>query len=114
AARRLARLLRRPMWLAGAAALVASAVLQAGALAAGRLSVVQPLLAAELLFTLVAGSVVFGHRPGGRTWLSFLALAAGLALFLAAAAPTAGGATAQAGRWAPAGACAAVAVAALA
>ncbi|WP_232839234.1 DMT family transporter [Streptomyces triticisoli] len=94
---------RRRFWLAGAAMLAGSSVLQAAALAVGSLSLVQPLLATELLFTLVLGSVVFHRRPARTTWLSFLALAAGLALFLGAAAPSAGRARADAERWIPVG-----------
>ncbi|MFJ2270000.1 DMT family transporter [Streptomyces sp. NPDC087228] len=97
--RGLARLARRPFWLAGATALGLSAALQAGALAFGSLSVVQPLMVSELLFTLLLGTVVFHHRPGGGTWLSFLMLASGLALFLAAAGPAAGEETGKAGTW---------------
>ncbi|MGY0064602.1 DMT family transporter [Streptomyces sp. LZ34] len=107
---RLARLLRRPFWLAGGAAMVVSAVAQVGALAVGRLSVVQPLLVTELLFTLVVGSLVFRHRPDGRTWLAFVTLAAGLALFLVAADPSHGQSTAKNGRWLPVGLLAALAV----
>lgn len=103
ALRHLLRLLRRPYWLAGGAAMVVSAVAQVGALAVGRLSVVQPLLVSELLFTLVVGSLVFRRRPGGRTWLAFVMLAAGLALFLVAADPSHGHATARNGLWLPAG-----------
>ncbi|WP_225825811.1 DMT family transporter [Streptomyces naphthomycinicus] len=99
AVRRLARLLRRPYWLAGTALLALSSLLQAGALAVGSLSLVQPLLAAELLFTLAVGSVVFRRRPDPRTWLAFLALAGGLALFLLAAAPSPGRTTARPGDW---------------
>ncbi|MET8953652.1 DMT family transporter [Streptomyces sp. NPDC004393] len=99
AARWLAQVLRRPHWLAGTGLLALSTVLQASALAVGSLSVVQPLLASELLFTLMVGSVVFHRRPDRRTWLAFAALAAGLALFLGAAAPSAGRTTAVAGRW---------------
>ncbi|MFF9324606.1 DMT family transporter [Streptomyces sp. NPDC014776] len=98
------RLLRRPYWLAGALLLLASTVLQAAALAGGSLSLVQPLLTAELLFTLAVGSVVFGHRPDRRTWLAFTALAAGLALFLGTAAPSGARTTASPGRWLLAGA----------
>lgn len=108
--RRLAELLRRPFWLAGAAALALSAILQAGALAVGSLAVVQPLLASELLFTLLLGSAVFHHRPGGGTWLAFLMLAGGLALFLAAVAPSAGEDIAKADRWLPVGVCVTAAV----
>ncbi|MEW5352563.1 DMT family transporter [Streptomyces sp. 16-176A] len=92
---------RRLSWLAGAGLLAGSAVAQAAALAVGSLSVVQPLLASELLFMLAIGGAVFHRRPGRTTWLSFLALAAGLALFLGAAAPSAGRATADASRWVP-------------
>ncbi|MEU6597725.1 DMT family transporter [Streptomyces flaveolus] len=97
--RRFAHLLRRPYWLAGAGLLGLSSLLQAGALAVGSLSLVQPLLAAELLFTLAVGSVVFRRRPEARTWLAFVALAGGLALFLLAAAPSPGRATARPGDW---------------
>ncbi|MEU4892804.1 DMT family transporter [Streptomyces sp. NPDC044780] len=107
---RLTRLLRRPYWLAGLAAMVVSAVAQVGALAVGRLSVVQPLLVSELLFTLVVGSLVFRHRPDGRTWLSFVTLAAGLALFLVAADPSHGQNTAQNGEWLPVGVAVAIVV----
>ncbi|MFF2655151.1 DMT family transporter [Streptomyces sp. NPDC058045] len=108
-----AQLLRHRYWLAGAAALVVSAGLQAGALAVGELSVVQPLLASELLFTLLLGSAFFRHRPDALTWLSFLMLAVGLALFMSAAAPSGGTGTADPVRWVPAGLCLLVAVAAL-
>ncbi|MEU5716357.1 DMT family transporter [Streptomyces sp. NPDC020403] len=107
---RWAGLLSRPFWIAGAAALVLSAAFQAGALAFGRLSVVQPLLASELLFTLIVGSVVFHRRPAGRTWLSFLALAAGLALFLLAVSPSGGEETGEATGWLPVAALLAVTV----
>ncbi|MEU0334330.1 DMT family transporter [Streptomyces sp. NPDC006193] len=99
AVRRFAHMLRRRSWLAGAALLALSSLLQAGALAVGSLSLVQPLLAAELLFTLAVGSAVFRRRPDGRTWLAFLALAGGLALFLLAAAPSSGRPTAPPGAW---------------
>lgn len=102
ALRWLGRVLRRPHWVAGAGLLAVSTVLQAAALGSGSLSLVQPLLAAELLFTLVVGSVVFHRRPDLRTWLAFAALAAGLAMFLTAAGPTAGRSTAFPGRWLPA------------
>lgn len=96
---RLMRLLRRPFWWAGAAALALSAIFQVVALDSGRLSVVQPLLATELLFTLLIGAVVFRHRAGRGTWVSFVMLAGGLALFLVAASPSHGGDTASNWRW---------------
>ncbi|MEU6478615.1 DMT family transporter [Streptomyces sp. NPDC047017] len=115
ALRWLARVLRRPYWLAGSGLLALSTVLQAAALAVGSLSLVQPLLASELLFTLAVGSVVFRRRPDRRTWLAFAALALGLSLFLGAASPSEGRSTAEPGLWLAAGAAvAAVVIAALA
>ncbi|MFI5972295.1 DMT family transporter [Streptomyces sp. NPDC051452] len=99
AVRRLGHLLRRPYWLAGTGLLALSSVLQGAALAVGSLSLVQPLLAAELLFTLAVGSVVFRRRPDRRTWLAFVALAVGLAVFLLAAAPSAGRPSAPPRSW---------------
>ncbi|MFF9408398.1 DMT family transporter [Streptomyces anandii] len=97
------RAARWVFWSGGAGLLACSAVLQAAALAVGGLSVVQPLLASELLFLPAIAGAVFHRRPDRTTWLSFLALAAGLALFLGAAAPTAGRTTADESRWIPAG-----------
>lgn len=114
AARRLSQLLRRRYWLAGLAAMVGAAGFQAGALAVGELSAVQPLLASELLFTLLLGSLVFRHRPDLVTWLSFLALAVGLGLFMTAAAPSGGTGTTDLTHWLPVVASLAVAVALLA
>ncbi|MCG8967662.1 MULTISPECIES: DMT family transporter [Streptomyces] len=95
----LLRLIRDPYWVGGAALLALTTVLQAAALAVGSLAVVQPLMATELLFTLVVGSMIFHRRPDRRTWLAFVALAVGLALFLGAASPSAGHDTATPGRW---------------
>ncbi|WP_395572258.1 DMT family transporter [Streptomyces sp. BK79] len=113
--RSLLRLVRDPYWLSGAALLAVTTVLQGAALAVGSLAVVQPLMASELLFTLVVGSMVFHRRPDPQTWLAFMALAGGLALFLGAATPSAGHDTASpGGRWAWAGAALFVVVTALA
>lgn len=99
AAARVVRPLAQPLWWAGAAAMALSAVCQVVALSTGQLAVVQPLLASELLFTLLIGAAVFRRRPGAGTWLAFAVLAAGLAVFLVAAAPSGGGERARAGSW---------------
>jgi drug/metabolite transporter (DMT)-like permease len=96
---RLIQPLRRPVWWGGALATVASAVFQVLALDSGRLSVVQPLLATELLFTLLLGALVFRRVPTLALWRAFVMLAAGLALFLVAASPTGGGGVASTSRW---------------
>lgn len=110
---RLLQPLRRPVWWGGAAATIASAVFQVLALDGGRLSVVQPLLATELLFALLLGALVFRHRPGFALWRAFAMLAAGLALFLAAAAPSGGSERASTERWLIVGCVLACAVAGL-
>ncbi|MHC3474850.1 DMT family transporter [Streptomyces sp. 7R007] len=110
AVRWLGHVLHRPYWLVGIGLLALSTGLQAVALDVGSLSVVQPLLAAELLFTLLVGSAVFHRRPDRRTWLAFAALAFGLALFLSSASPSTGQSTAQPGSWLPAAAAVAAAL----
>ncbi|MBM9506167.1 DMT family transporter [Actinacidiphila acididurans] len=100
---RLAGLLRRPYWWGGISAMGLSAVFQVIALDSGGLAVVQPLLASELLFTLLIGAAVFRHRPGAGTWWDFLMLAGGLALFLLAASPSQGGDRAGDWKWLGAG-----------
>ncbi|MEW2623841.1 DMT family transporter [Streptomyces sp. NPDC048106] len=101
--RGLRRLVRRRDWLAGVGLLMLSAVLQGWALGVGSLSLVQPLLATELLFTLIVGSLIFRRRPDRRTWTAFVALAAGLAVFLLSAAPVAGRTEATSRAWLMAG-----------
>ncbi len=99
AVRWLGRVLRNPYWVAGAGMLIVTTVLQAAALGVGSLALVQPLMATELMFTLVVGSVVFHRRPDRRTWLAFFSLATGLAVFLTSVAPAPGRSTASAGAW---------------
>jgi drug/metabolite transporter (DMT)-like permease len=94
-----AALLRQRVWVWGAALLLLSGVCQALALATGPLSVVQPVMSTELLFTLVVGSVVFRRRPDRRAWTAFAAMAAGLGGFLALAAPAGGRETAPVAHW---------------
>jgi drug/metabolite transporter (DMT)-like permease len=100
----LTHLLHRPVWMWGSAMLVLSGICQAGALAAGPLAVVQPVMATELLFTLVVGSVFFHRRPDTRAWWAFLAMVVGLAVFLILVHPTAGTTRVPVGRWLAVGA----------
>lgn len=88
--RLIVHLLRRPIWLFGALAMVASFLLQAVALGSGTLSSVEPVLALELPLTLIIGSVVFRHRLGARDWVSAAAMALGLGLFIGALSPSGG------------------------
>jgi drug/metabolite transporter (DMT)-like permease len=83
-------LARRPRWLAGTAADVLGFVAQAGALAVGRLVVVQPLLATSVVFALPLGAKLGGRRISGREVLAACTVTAGLAGFLVAADPGGG------------------------
>ena len=92
----LARLARRPAWLAGLAAVIAGFVLQAAALGLGRLVVIEPVLASGLLFALVLAARR-ERRPLSRAeWAAALAVVGGLAVFLAVGEPTGGQRTASA------------------
>jgi uncharacterized membrane protein len=101
--RRFIQPLTRLMWWCGALATLLSAAFQVIALDSGALSLVQPLLASELLFSLLLGAILFGQRPSGALWRSFVMLAFGLALFLVAASPSGGRDTAPGIRWLAAG-----------
>lgn len=80
-------MLRSPMWLGGIGALIAAFVLQAAALSIAGLSLVQPLLAVELPFTMI---LIAWLPPRGLKrvpWTAVLLLSAGLAVLLFALAP---------------------------
>jgi drug/metabolite transporter (DMT)-like permease len=86
----LLRLIRKPAWLAGLAAVIGGFVLQAAALGLGRLVVIEPVLATSLLFALAlaARRARRALRPG--EWAAALAVVAGLAVFLVAGQPAGG------------------------
>lgn len=100
----LGHLLHRPVWMWGSAMLLVSGICQAGALATGPLAVVQPVMATELLFTLVVGSVFFHRRPDTRAWRAFTVMVVGLAVFLVLVHPSAGTTRVAVGRWVAVGA----------
>jgi len=92
----LARLARRPAWLAGLAAVIAGFGLQAAALGLGRLVVIEPVLATSLLFALVLAARRARRRLRPGEWAAALAVVAGLAVFLTAGQPAGGQRTASA------------------
>ena len=100
-----AYLLHRPVWFLGIASMILGFVFQVAALRVGSLSLVQPLVATELV--LVFGMIALHDRSRVRTrdWLSALGMILGLGVFLALARPTAapGHDHASASRWALAG-----------
>ncbi|MFF8831100.1 DMT family transporter [Streptomyces sp. NPDC015131] len=95
----MAGLVHRRVWVWGAVLLAVSGILQALALATGPLSVVQPVMSTELMFTLVVGGVVFRRRPDVRTRWAFAAMAVGLGVFLALADPSGGRSTVPLADW---------------
>ena len=92
----LLRLIRRPAWLAGLAAVLAGFGLQAAALGLGRLVVIEPVLATSLLFALMLAARRARRRLRPGEWAAALAVVAGLAVFLTAGQPAGGQRTASA------------------
>jgi drug/metabolite transporter (DMT)-like permease len=100
-ARLMVRLARQPAWLLGIAAMIGGFVFQLTALRFGELALVQPILAAELLF--VFGSVAGSRRPKLRDWLAVAGMSAGIGVFLRLAAPSGGRLHAPGSSWLLAG-----------
>jgi drug/metabolite transporter (DMT)-like permease len=94
---------RQPLWLLGVAAAVGSFVLQALALHNGPMSVVQPLLITELVFTLVLRRVWIGQDVARAAWASVSVVCVTLAVFLAVGEPTGGHPVPAANQWLSAG-----------
>jgi drug/metabolite transporter (DMT)-like permease len=82
--------LRRGIWLLGFFFMVCAFLFQAFALHVGRLSVVQPMLTAELLFLVFILGTYFGYKIRAREWIGATAIAAGLSGFLVFAQPGGG------------------------
>jgi drug/metabolite transporter (DMT)-like permease len=92
----LLRLIRRPAWLAGLAAVIVGFVLQAAALGLGRLVVIEPVLATSLLFALALAARRDRRRLSRAEWAATLAVVAGLTVFLVVGQPAGGQRTAGA------------------
>src|SRR5437660_243237 len=102
-ARLLVRLARQPAWLLGIAAMIGGFVFQLTALRFGELALVQPILAAELLFVFGYLAVAGSRRPRLRDWLAAAAMSAGIGVFLRLAAPSGGRLHAPGSSWLLAG-----------
>ncbi len=89
-ARLLGHLARDPLWLCGIGLAVVAYGFQSLALAFGPLSLVQPLIVAELVFAVPLSAWVHRLRLGRREWAGTAAVAAGLALALLSARPHGG------------------------
>jgi drug/metabolite transporter (DMT)-like permease len=95
----LLKLARRPVWLLGIGADLVGYVAQAGALAVGRLVVVQPLLIATVVFALPLGVKFTGQRVGRREIVGAVLVTGGIALFVILNNPDEGKSDAPWGDW---------------
>nr|WP_250405327.1 DMT family transporter [Streptomyces cellostaticus] len=85
-------LMRVPRWLGGVALMVAGMVLGAVALGKGEISLVEPLLATNLLFALALSRLRTGRSLGRQGWAGLGALAGGVSAFIVAGEPRGGSA----------------------
>lgn len=100
----LLRMARRPVWLAGIAADALGFVGQAVALTIGRLAVVQPLLAASMVFALPLGRRITDQRVSRNDVSAAVLVTLALVAFLTVADPSGGRDDAPLGEWLVAGA----------
>ena len=109
----LTQILRRPVWLAGAACQSSGWVLQAAALDRGSLIIVQSLTTLSLVLALPLGARLTHQRIDGRVWLGAIAMVIGIVMFLSVGSPTGGTAHPSAAEWLAAGGCSTAIVATL-
>jgi drug/metabolite transporter (DMT)-like permease len=102
-ARLLFRLARRPVWLLGIASMILGFVFQLTALHFGDLALVQPILAAELVFVFGYLAMAGSGRVKRRDWLAAAIMSAGIGVFLRAASPSGGRLHAPGSAWLVAG-----------
>lgn len=76
----IARLVRRPVWLAGSAAGLVAWPMQAGALALGSVGLVQPSMGFGLVVLLLFAAAVLRERIGSRELAGVLTIAAAIVL----------------------------------
>ena len=92
-------LVRQPAWLLGGLFLVGTFVFQALGLYFGPLSLVQPVLVLELIFTLGLRVFLMHDDIAARTWSAALTICLGLAAFLVVASPGEGTHVPDARQW---------------
>jgi hypothetical protein len=93
-------LLRRPVWFIGIASMILGFVFQILALRVGTLTLVQPLIATELVVVFGAIAIHDPSRVQPRDWFSAVGIVIGLTGFLALARPSGGHEHASASTWA--------------
>jgi drug/metabolite transporter (DMT)-like permease len=90
-------LMHEPVWFGGILAIIAGFLLQAGALTSGQLATVEPILVAELPFTMFLAAWVFRQHLGPSEWWPSLVMTTGLAGLLYFLSPSPG--RAESVRW---------------
>jgi drug/metabolite transporter (DMT)-like permease len=96
-------LLHRPIWFLGIASMILGFAFQVAALRVGTLSLVQPIIATELLIVFALIALRHRHRVHARDWLAALGMAIALGAFLALARPVGGHEHASGSMWVLAG-----------
>ncbi|NEA49829.1 DMT family transporter [Streptomyces sp. SID10815] len=95
-------LARHPVWLAGIAGVVCSAMFQALALVNGPMALVQPLFIMELPFALFVAGLLMRRGLPAAGWWAVGGMVGGLAMVLVAADPSGSHDQAPMARWIPA------------
>ena len=83
-------LLTRPRWWLGMLAYVLAYGLQVWAVSLGPVVVIQPLIAAQLVFALLLGTLFMRRRADAREWWGAISVTLGLAGFIVGTNPSAG------------------------
>jgi drug/metabolite transporter (DMT)-like permease len=96
-------LLHRPVWFLGIASMIIGFVFQIEALRVGSLSLVQPLIATELVIVFGIMALHDRSRVHVRDWASAIGMVVGLGVFLALARPAGGHQHASTSMWVFAG-----------
>ena len=96
-------LLHRPVWFLGIASMILGFVFQVAALRVGSLSLVQPIIATELVIVFGAIAIHDRHRVRSRDWLAAIGMVVGLGAFLALARPSGGHVHSSSSMWLAAG-----------
>jgi hypothetical protein len=99
----MARLVKRPRWLAGLFSDVLGYGCQAAALGLAAVVFVEPILASGILIALFLAAAMTHHSIRRTEWIAAGALSAGLAVFLYEVSPTAGRTVGPMERWLVAG-----------
>ncbi|MFF3467131.1 DMT family transporter [Streptomyces sp. NPDC002619] len=97
----LTALVHRPAWLIGILGVMGAALFQALALVNGPMALVQPLFILELPFALLIAAPLLHRRLPVQGWWAVAGVVTGLAMVLAAAAPTGSRNQASMERWLP-------------